>query len=190
MRTDSIWPGITALARTPAGAYSTARLRVSARSPPLAAEYGNEARPLRCPWADAMVTMLPPACRSSGYASRAQCQAERRFRSRHAAQSASVAVRVVCWYGRPAFATSTSSRPNRSAVAANSARTAVASVTSVGTATAPAPSACAVSPSASASTSASTTRAPSATKRRATAAPMPRAAPVTTAVRSRSRIGG
>src|SRR3712207_7074039 len=42
VRTDSIWPGMIAFTRIRSGAYSTARLRVSASSPPFAAEYGKE----------------------------------------------------------------------------------------------------------------------------------------------------
>jgi hypothetical protein len=87
-----------------------------------------------------------------------------------------------------ALFTSTSIRPNRSTAAATIARTAAASLTSVGTpSTRPPPSSFSAAARGSA-TSATTTRAPSARNRRAYAKPIPAAPPVITATLSASLI--
>src|SRR5262245_9579689 len=108
-----------------------------------------------------------------------------RLTSSTRSHSASVTSRSGCSRITPALLKSTSNRPQRRYGSSIMRAMSAASVTSACTAAAPSSAATFSTPAPS--TSASTRRAPSRAKRRAVAAPMPRAAPVISTMRPSSR---
>src|SRR4051794_1231614 len=190
----STLPGATPITRTLSRAQSRARVRVSMVRPAFDALYDE--RPTDGKKAAVLVTLMttPPAppLSMASLARHARYQGPVRLRSIVCRQaSAEMRSLRAATGSTPALLTSTSRRPKRSRVAATRSSRAPRSVTSVGTARAEPPSASiCLAPVSRSSTerAARTTPKPSAARRAAVAAPMPRLAPVTTTTRVTARV--
>ena len=185
-----ITAGATALTTIPWVATSLASALVSPMTPALAVEYGTSVGLPSLPAMEAMLTMRP-LCR--GRMSLTAARQTRKTLVRSTAitccQSASVSSHV----GNerpvmPALLTTTSRRPCQSCAACTAPSTSAVRVTSATMARALPPRRLAAPSTAGASRSSITTRAPSASSRSLIARPMPRPAPVTSAVRPSSRL--
>lgn len=128
--------------------------------------------------------MLPRRSISSGSNSRAQTNAVSRFTRVDCAHDASSVSSALPTPWPPAFATSTSTRPNAARASSSARRTSCASAASPATAIAAAPSGFATASSGSRRRPSSTTLPPASTNLRATAAPMPVPPPVINATLS------
>src|SRR5262245_14500585 len=175
----------------PAGAYSSARLRVSPMMPALAAAYGNMPGIVSVAWIDAMLTIDPRRARFIGRSAYfAHSHAPLRSTANVRSQSASV-ISVASKYALiPALLTSTSSVPWRASRRSTAPRTSVSAVMSTWQKSACRPAAdssASVCRPARSSTSPNVTSAPSATNFSTIARPMRRAPPVTNAIFSLSR---
>jgi hypothetical protein len=165
--------------RMPSLTWSSAIARVSASTAPFDAQYAARLRRPTSAATDAMFTIDPrPRAAIAGIACLQHRNVPRAFTAKTRSQTSSGVSGAVVVDPTPATLTSTSTGPTRSA-ASMKLDTEPSSATSKRAQVIEAPAA---DRSASSSRSPPTTRAPSAAKRAAIAAPMPDAAPVTTAI--------
>ena len=109
----SIRPGQTQLIRTPSGPWSSARLRVSRTTPPLAAQYAARVCPPRVPAVDAMLTMQPePAAIMAGRNVLHVRNVPLRLTSTSRSQSFSASSVMRCSKNTPATLTSSHGEPS------------------------------------------------------------------------------
>src|SRR2546430_5497377 len=176
--------GATACTRMPRVATSLASAFVSPMTPAFAAEYGTSVGFPSFPAIEAMLMMRPPPAASiTRTAARETRNTLVRSPAMTRCQSSSLSSQVgTVRPVMPALLTTMSSRCQRSTTARTMRSTSAVLVTSAATATASAPIRAAAASAAGPSTSAMATRAPCVASRAAMANPMPRAAPVTSAV--------
>src|SRR5438105_903888 len=165
-------------------ATSLATAFVSPMTPAFAAEYGTSVGFPSFPAIEAMLMMRPrPAASITRTAARETRNTLVRSPAMTRCQSSSLSSQVgTVRPVMPALLTTMSSRCQRSTTARTIRSTSAVFVTSAATATASAPIRAAAASAAGPSTSATATRAPSVASRAAIAYPIPRAAPVTSAV--------
>ncbi len=176
-----VHPGHTTLARSPAWAWSTASDWVSMVSPALVTAYPPIPLAARSAAIDATETIAPRRASRCGSAALATEKAPVRLTATIASQSASDRSATPPGSMTPAFSTSPSSPPNRSATEPTATATCAGSLTSHTTSTAPVCAATAASTPARRPKMA--TRSPPAVRDRVTAAPMPVPPPVTMTAR-------